>query len=182
LILIIIEFLYSLKSNEFNNISDFSIENFLITHIIFFKIQLLVKVFGLYAAVGNNRKLTKFISSGILMGGFAFVNFYLMFSNISDSYIIVYLKSTPFYKCIIYVNLSLILVQLLSFSLASNIDIVTKNLNLSLNRNLILALIICQLLLATVTIISIRLLYPLIVKLNDYLNGDSVIYRYQSKF
>jgi len=68
------------------------------------------------------------------------------------------------------------LVQLLLFSLVSNIDIVAKNLNLSLNRNLKLALIKWQLLLATVTIISIGLLYSL----NEDI--DSSKYQYASKF
>jgi len=77
------------------------------------------------------------------------------------------LKPIIYFNSITYSNLSLVIVQFVLFALTSNIDTITKELYLRLNRNFKLALMICRSTLIIVTIVIVSLFYALIVKLNN---------------
>jgi len=167
----IIDKLISVQQNFY-----LSIGNSIIISCIFFKTQLLAKIIGLYSAIKDYRKLLKFIGSGILMGGFAFLNVLLMFNFFIYFEDIILLKSISFFDSVVYINLSLIFVQLILFSLTSNVDMITKNLYLSLNRKFKLTLVICRSLLIIVNIILISLLLSFVAKIPDNFHTNCEYY------
>ncbi len=168
----------------FSSIESF-LEKFFIIAIFFAKIQLLVQSIGLYAALMDKKELIKLIGSGILMAGFAFINYLSMtLFTIFDQNAIV-LNSSSYFNSIIYTSMCLIVIQLILFSLASNIEKMGQDFNVKLHFNFKIVLMVIQSLIIAVTVGLHVLLYVFLVKLDEKIKNsdksDTSEYQFYSK-
>jgi hypothetical protein len=128
--------------------------------IFFLKIQLLVLSIGLYAVFKDNKKLIKMMTSGLEMGAFVFINLLLTFllivfqsnvRNIKES-------TTPIADSIVYTIFVIIIIELILYSMVSNINTIAYDFHVELHLYHKMALIITQSLIIIVNIGLIVLL------------------------
>jgi hypothetical protein len=118
--------------------------------IFFLKIQLLVLSIGLYAVFKDNKKLIKMMTSGLKMGAFVFINLTLIFSvlgarNIKESI-------TSIVDSIVYTTFVIIIIELILYSMVSNINTIAYDFHVELHLYHKIALMITQSLIIIVNI------------------------------
>jgi len=167
----------------FSSIDSF-LGNFFIITIFFAKIQFLVQSIGLYAALTDKKELIKLMGSGILMAGFAFINYLSMMLLTTFRQNAIILNSLSYFDSIIYTSMCLIVIQLTLFSLASNIEKIAQDFDVKLHFNFKIFLMVIQSLIIAVTVGSHVLLYIFLAKMDEKIKSSKkpkTLYQFYSK-
>jgi hypothetical protein len=146
--------------------------------IFFLKIQLLVLSIGLYAIFKENKKLTKLMTSGLKMSAFVFINLQLIFSVLQVRE--TQESITPIVDSIVHTTFITIIIQLILYSMVSNLNTIAYDFHVQLHLYHKIALMITQSLIIILNIGLIVLLSILFTRTKNQKDQTS-IYSYLSK-
>jgi hypothetical protein len=135
--------------------------------IFFLKIQLLVLSIGLYAVYKDNKKLTKMMTSGLKMIAFVFINLLLIYLLIIYQVRDIKESITPTVDSIVYTIFVIIIIELILYSMVSNMNTIAYDFHVELHLYHKMALIITQSLIIIVDIGLIVLLSILFTRTKD---------------
>jgi hypothetical protein len=133
----------------------------------------------------DKKELIKLMGSGILMAGFAFINYSSMIVLITFRHNAIILNSLSYSDSIIYTSMCLIVIQLTLFSLASNIEKIAQDFDVKLHFNFKIVLMVIQSLIIAVTVGSHVLLYIFLAKIDEKIKSSdkpkTSMYQFYSK-